>query len=274
MCSKDSQSSAYLYGSNMAVPLLLVTILLCGSVLADRNADDPFQNEKSNCSWECMTFALMWPSAFCMSLTKKLECNIPQGAQSWIIHGLWPMYEEMCCECWPIFPSDLEELEPDISQLWPSLLKAKPNFVFWMQEWKKHGACAACREGFNSPTKYFQITLKLRAVFNVERALMDAGIKPSCNKTYQLEDLQAALTPLLGSIHEIQCMKDDAGRQVLIQLKVSMYQNFTLGCHQDPPRKPTDVRMSWLPSPGHPCPQGSPVYFFPISLKDPRHPCN
>ncbi|KAJ8369142.1 hypothetical protein SKAU_G00091700 [Synaphobranchus kaupii] len=79
------------------------------------------------------------------------------------------MRVEECCRCWPIFPSDLQELEPEISTLWPTLLKTKSNFTFWRDEWFKHGSCAACVEGMNSPTRYFQTSLKLRGRFDIDR---------------------------------------------------------------------------------------------------------
>lgn len=36
------------------------------------------------------------------------------------------------------------------------------------EEWRKHGACAACVEGMNSPLRYFQICLKLREQFDIQ----------------------------------------------------------------------------------------------------------
>lgn len=258
----------------MAAPLLLVAILLSGPALTCQCTNDLFQIEKPFCGWECITFALMWPGAFCVGLKKSLECNIPQYIQSWTIHGLWPMYQGSCCSCWPIFPSDLEELEPEISHLWPTLLKTTSNFTFWKNEWIKHGSCAACVEGMNSPTRYFQRTLKLRGHFDIDRALMDAGIKPSCNKTYQFEDLHSALAPIIGDKYEIQCLKDDEGRELLIQVKISLFRNFTLGCHKTPQAEPTDARTAWKASEGHPCPKDTPVFYFPISYEHPHDPCD
>lgn len=78
-------------------------------------------------------------------------------------------------------------------------------------EWQKHGVCAACVEGMNSPFRYFQICIKLRHQFDIHRLvhvhvrntqththtsksvtvcacrlLEDAGITPSCDQAYKV----------------------------------------------------------------------------------------
>ncbi|XP_007544737.1 PREDICTED: ribonuclease Oy-like isoform X2 [Poecilia mexicana] len=198
-----------------------------------------------NCSWRCMVFTLQWPGGFCQSLYKETQCTIPENISSWTIHGLWPLHAQSCCTCWPIFASDLQEVEEELKEFWPSLLKTKPYFHFWKEEWLKHGSCAACVEGFNSPLKYFQICLKLRHQFDLYKMLADAGITPSCDRLY----------------------KD---RQVLFQVKVQLTQNLTVGCshHGDGGLGP-----GLQPSLGHPCPPDAPLYYLPINHQEPWRPC-
>uniref|UniRef100_A0A8C9WT06 Uncharacterized protein n=1 Tax=Scleropages formosus TaxID=113540 RepID=A0A8C9WT06_SCLFO len=116
-------------------------------------------------------------------------------------------------------------------------------------EWIKHGSCAACKEGMNSPTRYFQVSLKLRRHFNIDKILNTAGIVPSCNNPYK-------------------------GREVWFQVKIYLYQNFTLGCHTYDQEKLRDAHTLWSSSSGHPCPQQGPVFYFPIKYEDPLHPCD
>ncbi|XP_069043881.1 ribonuclease T2-like isoform X4 [Lepisosteus oculatus] len=168
---------------------------------------------------------------------------------------------------WP--GSFCTELQPELSRLWPTLLKSKSNFTFWKDEWIKHGSCAGCVEGMNSPTRYFQTSLKLRAHFDIDRALQDAGIEPSCNKSYMYKQIHAALAPVLGELHVSQCVQDEQQRQVWIQVKIPMFKNFTLGCH----RHHAGLPASPHPSPGHPCPHNASVYFYPISYDHPDQPC-
>ncbi|XP_048836431.1 ribonuclease T2-like isoform X2 [Brienomyrus brachyistius] len=212
--------------------------------------------EKQLCRWECMNLALQWPGTFCVSVKDIPGCVVPQHVQNWTIHGLWPMHVDKCCECWPIFNSDLEELEPELSQLWPSLIKGR-NFTFWRNEWIKHGSCAACKEGMNSPT----------------RILKNSGIEPSCINSYKSDDFRKALAPILSDLHEIQCVRDDEEREVLVQVKIPLYQNFTLGCHQKDQEGFVISSPPLVKSPLRPCPTNSPIFYFPIKHEDPYHPC-
>ncbi|XP_069043878.1 ribonuclease T2-like isoform X2 [Lepisosteus oculatus] len=246
----------------------LVLLLSPALVLTLTSWDSASPLQSTFCTWECMKFTLLWPGSFCTTL-KKIECLIPEYVKTWTIHGLWPMSTGRCCGCWPIFPSDLEELQPELSRLWPTLLKSKSNFTFWKDEWIKHGSCAGCVEGMNSPTRYFQTSLKLRAHFDIDRALQDAGIEPSCNKSYMYKQIHAALAPVLGELHVSQCVQDEQQRQVWIQVKIPMFKNFTLGCH----RHHAGLPASPHPSPGHPCPHNASVYFYPISYDHPDQPC-
>ncbi|XP_023667963.2 ribonuclease T2-like isoform X1 [Paramormyrops kingsleyae] len=250
---------------------ILLLILLSVPALSIEHASMFILKEKPLCRWECMNFALQWPGAFCVSLKNISGCVVPQHVQNWTIHGLWPMHVDKCCECWPIFNSDLEELEPELTQLWPSLIKGR-NFTFWRNEWIKHGSCAACKEGMNSPTRYFQTSLKLRRRFNIDEILRNSGIEPSCINSYKSDDLRKALAPILSDMHEIQCVTDDKEREVLVQVKIPLYLNFTLGCHQHD----QDSVLSSPPltkSPLRPCPTHSPIFYFPIKHEDPYHPC-
>ncbi|KAL4647437.1 ribonuclease Oy-like [Arapaima gigas] len=253
---------------------MLILALLGVNVLSAEHVCPLSPKHNCPCSWECMMLALMWPGAFCVTLKyNSSACIIPEYIQNWTIHGLWPMVNGKGCECWPIFPSDLQELEPELSQLWPSLIN-RERFIFWRNEWIKHGSCAACKEGMNSPTRYFQMTLKLYRRFNIDQVLNTAGIVPSCNNPYKISDLHEVLDPVLGNKHEIQCVKDDAGRQVWVQVKIPLYHNFTLGCHRYDQEKIIVAQSLWSSSPGHPCPPNTPIFYFPINYKEPDHPCD
>ncbi|XP_047248539.1 ribonuclease T2-like isoform X1 [Girardinichthys multiradiatus] len=210
------------------------------------------------------------------SLYKETQCKIPQNISSWTIHGLWPLHAQWCCSCWPFFHSDVQELKEELTEYWPSLLKTKSSFHFWKEEWIKHGSCAACVEGFNSPLRYFQICLKLRHQFDIYKLLEDAGITPSCERLYKVAEVQKVLLPHIGEKHEVQCVQDQKDRQVLFQVKVRLSRNLTIGCdhHGD-----TNVDLAvglgpgQGPSTGHPCPPDVPFYYFPINHQEPWRPC-
>uniref|UniRef100_A0A3Q3W842 Uncharacterized protein n=1 Tax=Mola mola TaxID=94237 RepID=A0A3Q3W842_MOLML len=232
-----------------AIPALLFLLQLPGNAHAQEAHWQDYKygrqgsEETSFCSWKCLQFTLQWPGGFCQSLDRESLCRIPDNINSWTIHGLWPKQASGCCDCWPMFHSDVQELEAELTERWPSLLTTRSSFTFWKGEWEKHGACAACVEGINSPLRYFQLCLKLRAQFDIHRLLEDAGITPSCDRVY----------------------KD---REVWFQLKIPLSRNLTLGCdhHGD--------ASGWGWSPGHPCSPQVPFYYLPIDHQQPWRPCD
>ncbi|XP_051534861.1 ribonuclease T2-like isoform X1 [Myxocyprinus asiaticus] len=227
---------------------------------------------RHSCNWTCMLLTLQWPGSFCISLNNKSICKIPQNIQNWTIHGLWPVHTGHCCDCWPIFHSHLQEIEPVLSQLWPSLLKGKNYFLFWREEWIKHGTCAGCEETMGSPVYYFQAAIKLRKLFDIDSILENAGIKTSCDVSYKYDEISGVLTPLFGHNYDLQCVTDKKGREAWIQLKFTLYRNQTLGCHKQEGQKFNT--MSWLSSSGHPCPKNTTIFYFPINYEHPNEPCN
>lgn len=238
--------------------------------------DSELPDKEHYCTWKCVLFTLQWPGGFCQSLNNESLCKIPQSVNSWTIHGLWPLRSLGCCDCWPMFHSDIQELDAELTEHWPSLLKTKSCFQFWKEEWRKHGACAACVEGFNSPLRYFQICLKLKHQFDIRQLLDDAGITPSCDRPYKVEEVHRVLAPHLGDKLEIQCVTDDKNQQVWFQVKIGLSRNLTVGCDHHGDAKddlPAGSGPGSYPSPGHPCPPGVPFYYLPIDHQQPLRPC-
>ncbi|XP_077421290.1 ribonuclease T2-like [Vanacampus margaritifer] len=249
----------------------LLPLLACAStaaLLRDPTAAAEDRNA-TFCKWTCVVFTLQWPAGFCQSLDNASLCNIPEHVNTWTIHGLWPQKVQECCRCWPMFFSDVQELQDALEDSWPSLLKSRSSFHFWRDEWEKHGACAACAEGLNSPLRYFQTCLKLRQRFDLHKALEDAGIKPSCDRPYKLSEVQNVLVPLVGDNCEIQCVNDAKEREVWFQVKINLSRNLTVGCHRH------GDALAWEPghSQGHPCPAQGTFYFLPIDHRRPLQPC-
>ncbi|XP_061452598.1 ribonuclease Oy-like isoform X2 [Rhineura floridana] len=214
------------------------------------------------CPWDCMRFVQMWPGSFCVALERRFECVLPKDANSWTIHGLWPSYVRDCCSYWHLFPSDLVDLMSELDRHWPTFTNIS-NFQFWEKEWQKHGTCASCIETLNSPNKYFQAALILQTKYNIDGAFQRAAIVPSCSRSYQLSTFVTVLQPTLGDQYELQCVTDAQGRQILVQIKVSLYSNFSTGCSSDL----YDI------SPYKPCSAERKVFYFPPNQENPRNPC-
>ncbi|TDH15427.1 hypothetical protein EPR50_G00031200 [Perca flavescens] len=235
-------------------------------------------DKKPFCSWKCLLFTLQWPGAFCQSLDEETLCRIPPSINSWTIHGLWPVRAFRCCKCWPMFQSDVQELEAELTEHWPSLLQTQPSFHFWREEWEKHGVCAACVEGMNSPLRYFQICLKLRGHFDIYKLLEGAGITPTCDHPYKVAEVRQVLAPHLGDKHEIQCVTDDKDRELWFQVKIPLSHNLTVGCdHHGHGHADWDVASGRGAgrnvSDRHPCPPQGSFYYVPIDPQRPRQPC-
>ncbi|KAG7240160.1 hypothetical protein INR49_027528 [Caranx melampygus] len=128
----------------------------------------------------------------------------------------------------------------------------------------------------NSATKYFQICLKLRAQFDIHRLLEEAGITPSCERPYKVEEVRSVLVPHLSDRHEIQCVTDNKNREVWFQVKIPLSHNLTLGCghHGDGENEPAaGSDRGRNPSAGHLCPPQVPFYYLPIDHQQPQQPC-
>ncbi|XP_062996391.1 ribonuclease Oy-like [Elgaria multicarinata webbii] len=215
------------------------------------------------CPWECMTFVQMWPGSFCVALGRKFECVMPKNANNWTIHGLWPSDVMECCTYWRLFPSDLVDLMPELNVHWPTLINIS-NFRFWEKEWQKHGTCAGCIETLNCPNKYFRAALFLRTKYNIDRAFQTAAVVPSCRWNYQLKTFMGVLQPILGDQYELQCVTDVQGRQILVQIKVSLHSDFSTGCIE---------ASSYDISPYKPCTAEERIFYFPANQENPHNPC-
>ncbi|KAM3875051.1 ribonuclease T2-like [Diretmus argenteus] len=254
----------------------VLPLLVCvGTVVLSLLQPDPPEDYKYGrqdeephhkfCSWKCLTFTLQWPGGFCVGLERWSHCRVPPNFHNWTIHGLWPFWVQNCCHCWPMFHSDIKDVDAELTEQWPSFLKTTSSFLFWKQEWEKHGVCAACVEGMNSPLRYFQICLKLRGRFDI-------------HKLVHVADVHGVLAPLFGDKHEIQCVTDDRAREVWFQVKIPLSANLSLGCDhhhlQEDDRDPAaELSPGRSSSPGHPCPVEEPFYYFPIDHQQPHQPC-
>ncbi|XP_030075571.1 ribonuclease T2 isoform X1 [Microcaecilia unicolor] len=250
----------------------LCTLLLlwgCVTQLLSDNKDFWKEEDKQKlgyCDWKCMKFVQSWPGSFCVFLGKRFNCMIPEFVNTWTIHGLWPNDVKDCCNCWNLFQSDLLDLESQLSLYWPSLINTT-SFLFWKNEWHKHGSCAGCIETLSSPSKYFRAALKLHTFYSMDIAFQRAGIVPSCDRSYPFKDLSRTLLSAFTKTPELQCVMDEKGREVLVQVKISLHRNFSSGCE--------DFQEASNPSssPYRPCNKNSNIYYFPINRRTPRDPC-
>ncbi|XP_029374307.1 ribonuclease T2-like isoform X5 [Echeneis naucrates] len=188
------------------------------------------------------------------------------------------LHKKSCCswKCilftlqWP--GGFCQSLNKEIPCRIPESIKTWTIHGLWRDEWNKHGVCAACVEGMNSPPRYFQNCLKLQRQFDIRKLLEEANITPSCERPYKFGEVHSVLAPHLGNKLEIQCVKDTRDREVWFQLKIPLSQNLTVSCNHYIDTE-ADYRLGQNIYSGHPCPPGVPFYYFPINHQQPKQPC-
>ncbi|KAJ5673645.1 Ribonuclease T2 [Penicillium longicatenatum] len=170
----------------------------------------------------------------CHSSSKAPTCcyNYPGGAllqtqfwdtdpttgpsDSWTIHGLWPdncdgTYQASCDSSRAytnisdiLTAQDRTDLLSYMQTYWVS--DDGSDEAFWEHEWSKHGTCIntikpSCYTNYSPQEEvgdYFQKVVDLFKSLDTYKALSAAGITPSDSKTYELSDIQTALSKLHG----------------------------------------------------------------------------
>lgn len=149
-------------------------------------------------------------------------------SDSWTIHGLWP---DTCTggydsDCDPArnnnniasvlrtssHPNASETLDT-MNQYWLAL--NGNDGQLWSHEWNKHGTCVSTikpscykEEGYTQNediVDFFTTTVDLFHTYNVYEALQEAGITPSYNKRYTLEQLHQATKDKWGKEATFKC---------------------------------------------------------------------
>jgi len=145
---------------------------------------------------------------------------------SWTLHGLWP---DLCDGTYPQFcnyaptygsiTSIIEgagqtELLEYMRTYWlPDRGSAEH---FWEHEWRKHGTCIntlapGCygedyREG-DEVVDFFTRAVEIFKGLDTYKALADAGITPSYDRTYDADEIQAALSSISGGAVILGCRR-------------------------------------------------------------------
>ncbi|TFK46772.1 ribonuclease T2 [Heliocybe sulcata] len=146
-------------------------------------------------------------------------------ANSWGIHGLWPdlcnnKYYESCDSSRDYSGSQIasalqsagdESLYEYMNTYWVSNDESPEDF--WAHEWSTHGTCVSTLEPscFASYTTgqevvpYFSTVVGLFKQLDTYNALAAAGITPSSDETYSLDDMQNAVEKATGMVPDFTC---------------------------------------------------------------------
>lgn len=146
---------------------------------------------------------IYWPPTYC---TNGKCQNKPDR---WVIHGLWPNYEN---GSWPQFCCNITFNEKNVESLLPRMHKDWPNLIdveedtLWAHEWQKHGTCCYHNAKVGGLFNYFHETLSLFDKFDVNKWLSESGISPSSQKLVESEMISASIARNFGKKIILQCL--------------------------------------------------------------------
>ncbi|KAF9891110.1 hypothetical protein FE257_005046 [Aspergillus nanangensis] len=142
---------------------------------------------------------------------------------SWTIHGLWPDYcnggfDQFCDSSRKysnisliMVDSGRSDLLDEMRLYWKDFRGDDPNL--WEHEWNKHGTCIStlethCYDEYypqQEVVDYFGKTMELFHKLPTHKTLENAGITPSYTDTYNLHEIQDALTKAHGAEVTVRC---------------------------------------------------------------------
>jgi ribonuclease T2 len=153
------------------VPALLALFLVCsiGSASA-RHRSQAAAGVPGDFAYYVLS--LSWSPAFCLGSPGAAECNGPRR-YGFIVHGLWPQYEEG----WPEHCDVRRPVPDEVVRGMEDLMPAR-GLVY--HEWSAHGTCSGLE-----PDQFFAL---------VRRAYASIAIPPELSKPIQaIEEPPAAI---------------------------------------------------------------------------------
>ncbi len=149
---------------------LLVMVCFAFGVAHARHHRDPSSGVPGDFAYYLLS--LSWSPAFCVASPAAAECNGPRRF-GFIVHGLWPQYEQGWPEHCDLHRAVPDEVVRDIADVMPAR-----GLVY--HEWSTHGTCSGLE-----PTEFFAL---------VRRAYTDIVIpQPLSSPAQALELTPAAL---------------------------------------------------------------------------------
>lgn len=130
---------------------------------------------------------------------------------------------------------------------------------FWAHEWETHGTCVStlepsCFTGYTTGQEvipYFETIVQLFQKLNTYQALVNAGIEPSSDKTYDLVDLQDAVQQATGLVPDFTCKKSDLSTvQYYLNAQGPLQDGKFVASHASRKTECPKTGIKWLPKTG------------------------
>jgi len=148
---------------------VMLTFCLLAVLASPGSAQGPAQDKRQNQAgqFDFYVLSLSWSPSFCAAAAERapgrdpgLECGA--RAYSFIVHGLWPQYENG-------FPEYCQVPAPRLDHaMISSMLDLMPAPRLIFGEWDRHGTCSGL-----SPRGYFDTVRKARAVVKIPPQYLD-----------------------------------------------------------------------------------------------------
>ncbi|CAI4223042.1 unnamed protein product [Auanema sp. JU1783] len=196
------------------------------------------RRRKIGSDFDYLMLTRIYPVAVCQADDDAVadSCEIPVHTPSWTVHGLWPnfqngSYPQFCHGSPPTF--DINLVDPILHELstnWPNLLTHHSVESLWKHEYDKHGTCSQSDSKLETELKYFNATLALNELYDVDHALHLADIQPSLYP-YRKTAIQEALNKYLGKGKHVQfnCLKDrKSGKTMLGDVRMCIDKDFAI----------------------------------------------
>lgn len=197
--------------------------------------------ENSRNKWDYLVFTQEWPETACLMINKTHgtgKCVIPKEVKGWTIHGLWPSVwsgrdPSYCNDSWPFRPDQIKDMWKTLEVHWPNLIADEATSSLWKHEWLKHGTCGVSLPSLQSEHAYFKTSLDLQIQYSLDNVMKSAGIIPSNDVTYKLDDIRKPVESALGHPAMFQCLNLDKNVQLLAQIEICLDKEFaTIDCKE------------------------------------------
>lgn len=210
-------ASIRLPAAHLARALAAVAAILCAAVLTAPSTL-AFQQHKPGV-FDYFVLSLSWSPSYCASpdgADDTQQCA-PGKRFAFVVHGLWPQYEEG----WPEYCETDEDWVPD--NIIDEMLPIMPSKRLIIHEWKKHGTCVGV-----SMADYFRATRVLFEKLRIPARYLSPTATVTTTPEQLVTDFVKTNRSLTADMISVQCGNArDRGRLSELRICLDRRGNFS-----------------------------------------------
>src|SRR3984893_1082554 len=176
--------------SRLLISLALLALAALTGLAGTASAQDRRQNAPGE--FDFYVLSLSWSPSFCEEASERGSGGRSQvpcggGADSFLVHGLWPQYEHG-------FPDYCQRPSPRLDRnIVSSMLDLMPAPGLIFNEWDKHGTCSGL-----GARAYFETIRKARSAIKIPEEFLQLS-EPKTIAPAEIEDAFIKVNPGLSS---------------------------------------------------------------------------